>query len=59
MTDPRCAMDFCGAFRVVFMLTDCIFLSLTFSWKDRSSMYLYDLDLCGIIATGDNLRFFG
>ena len=49
-------MDFCGALGFVLRLTDVIFLPLTFNWNERSRMQRNNLDLCGIIATGDIFR---
>ena len=34
-------------------------MPFTFNWKDKSSIHLKLRDLCGIIASGDSLRFFG
>ena len=52
-TCPSCTIDFCGAMGVVLMLTDLYVLPLILSWKERSKMHLNNLDLCGIIATGE------
>ena len=56
---PRLAIDFCGALQFVPSLTDGIFVPWKLSLKDRSRMALNFLDLCGIIAIGEILRFFG
>ena len=38
---------------VVLMLTELYVFPLTLSWNERSRMHLNNLDLCGIIATGE------
>ena len=52
-------MDFCGAFWRVAELTDGNLMPFTFSWNERSKMALYHLDLWGIMANGEILRFVG
>ena len=56
---PSPAMAFCGASLFVALFTDGICLPFSLSWKDRSRMARYFLDLCGIIAIGEIFRFGG
>ena len=58
-TWPSCAIDCCGAWIFVLLLTDGIVVLLTFRSKERSRMHLNFRDLWGMTAKGEILMCWG
>ena len=52
-------MDICDTFKIVVKFKELISFPFILDWKDKSRIHLYALDLCGIIAIGDNLKLSG